>query len=154
MIVEVTGAAEVQTRFATANDRLRANLRRTVQGLGLQLLRVVKQDYLSGGALGVRTGRLRRSVNEETTSSGDVVTSTTGTNVSYGRFWELGFSGVEDVKAYVRRTSKYQLHATASVQVRAHQRHVNQAARPFLQPALDGMRSKIESALSAAAKVM
>ena len=143
--LEVLGVDEVRERFIGAGERIRAELRETVQTLGIQLQGKVKADYLSGGALGVVTGRLRRSVTERTEASGDSVTSTVGTNLSYGRFWELGFQGVEEVREHVRRT-----HGSVAT-VRAHERHVNQAPRPFLHPALDDMRAQISAELLAAA---
>ena len=144
--LEVLGVDEVRERFIGAGERIRAELRETVQTLGIQLQGKVKADYLSGGALGVVTGRLRRSVTERTEASGDSVTSTVGTNLSYGRFWELGFQGVEQVRAHLRR-----MVGGGEAQVRAHSRNVNQAARPFLRPALDDMRATISAELNAAA---
>jgi hypothetical protein len=101
---------------------VRELVRQVVQALGIELQRKVKAEKLSGQVLNVRTGRLRRSINEETHDAGDVVESTVGTPVVYGRFWELGFDGVEQVKAHT---------ATAfgvEQQVRAHTRTVHGGA--------------------------
>lgn len=140
---EVVGAEAVQLRFATLPDLMRQRVRASVQALGLELLRKVKAEKLSGQVLNVRTGRLRRSVNEETRTGGDSVTSTVGTNVSYARFWELGFRGVEQVREHLRLGHP----------VRAHTRTVNVAPRSFLVSSLDEMRGRIAERLTAAAAV-
>lgn len=143
---QVVGAENVVLNLRKASDAMRARIGQTVERLGLETLRVVKDLYLSGGALGVRTGRLRRSINEQFTQDGDTFVSTVGTNVEYGRFWELGFNGTESVREHLRRTPK-----GAEAIVHAHQRRVSVAARPFLQPALDDMGPRIHSALEKAA---
>jgi hypothetical protein len=59
-VIEVTatvvGAAEVQAKFAGAADKARPLLRSRVQRLGLELLRKVKAEKLSGQVLHVQTG--------------------------------------------------------------------------------------------------
>lgn len=119
---------------------------KTVQTRALEMLGVVKSLYLSGAALGVRTGRLLRSVNAVYQQDGTQLSLSVGTNVEYGRFWELGFKGVEQVKAFSRITG-----AGKTSLVKAHLRRVDQAARPFLQPALDDMKPRILAALAQAA---
>lgn len=146
LTASVTGAAEVQKRFEGGALAVRERVRAQVQVLGLVLLSNIKKDKLSGGVLNVRTGRLRRSVNEETTDAGDVIESTVGTNVVYGRFWELGFDGIEQVKAHTRTLRG------VTQQVRTYSRAVHQAARPFLQPALAEMRDQVIASLSATLK--
>jgi len=142
---QVVGAESVALKLRGESAALRARIGKTVQELGLETLRVVKSLYLSGAALGVRTGRLRRSINEVYQESGDSLSSTVGTNVEYARFWELGFSGTESVRQHLRR-------APSGVEslVRAHERRVSVEARPFLQPALDDMGPRIHSALARA----
>jgi phage gpG-like protein len=141
----VTGAAEVQARFETLAGTARPRFLSVVQRLGLLLLRKVKEEKLSGQVLNVRTGRLRRSIHEETTDSGEVIQSTVGTPVVYGRAWELGFEGMVSVRAHVRTTA----HGIA--QVRTSMRTVRMTARPFLQPALVEMRPQVLAELQAAA---
>lgn len=105
-----------------------------------------KEPYLSGLALRVRTGHLRRSVTSGAAIEGDKVTGWIGTNVVYGRFWELGFTGIEQVKAHARRIKTRDLWsgegkgkrqaASGLAFVRAHARHVSIKPRPFLRPAI------------------
>ena len=77
----------------------------------------------------------------------NTITSSVGTNVEYGRFWELGFSGTEQVKQSIR-TSKLGKEFT----VKAHERILDVKARPFLQPALDDMKPAIVRDLATAAR--
>lgn len=141
----VVGAVEVQRRFEIASGTVRDRVRRAVQAGGLKVLATVKEK-LSGEVLNVRTGALRRSANEDTVVDGDAITSTVGTNKVYGRFWELGFNGTEQVRAYMRTGTK------ASAQVRAHSRRVNQPARPFLAPALEQRKAEVIAGIEAALK--
>lgn len=142
---EVLGAERVSLNFNGAADRLPAVMRGTVQELGLELLEKVKAQKLTGQVLRVKTGRLRRSISMKMSGNAYFSTASVGTNVVYGRFWELGFNGTESVRAHTRHTSK------ADVLVRAHTRRVNLAARPFLQPALAEMRARVLERLTAAA---
>lgn len=155
---QVVGVAEVAQRFETASAAAHARIVGAVQGLGLELLARVKGQKLTGQVLRVQTGRLRRSINEETTDAGTSVTSAVGTNVEYGRFWELGFVGVQQVraatvKAHRRMTLAPGKKRRKGVAVeqhtrRAHSRTVNQAARPFLQPSLAEMRGRVLAQLA------
>jgi phage gpG-like protein len=141
----VLGAGAVVARFAEGSTRAQAIVQRSVQALGLELLARVKSQKLTGQVLKVQTGRLRRSINEKTTAAGSTVESVVGTNVSYGRFWELGFHGDVAVRAHTRRGKK------ADAMVKAHTRRVNAAPRPFLAPALEEMRARVLERLTQAA---
>lgn len=143
--LEVVGLDKVVARVGGAGDRIAPAVRTAVNKLGVELLTKVKGEKLTGQVLGVRTGRLRRSINLEMSGDATYSEASVGTNVAYGRFWELGFTGVEQVRAHTRRTRK------GNAQVRAHTRSVNQAARPFLAPALAEMRSRVAERLQAAA---
>lgn len=88
---QVLGAEKVQARFDLDAAQAVPRLIRGVQTAGLGLLRLAKQK-VSGDVLDVRTGRGRRSLNEETKVDGTSVTSTVGTPVGYMGNWERGFS--------------------------------------------------------------
>lgn len=134
----VIGGAQFAARLRTMSGNVRAQVVNQIRRLGLELLTKVKADYLSGQSLHVRSGRLRRSINEQTTDNGSSITSSVGTNVSYGRIHELGFTGIEQVRAHIR-VCKSGLRAS----VREYQRHVTIPARSFLQPALADMAPRI-----------
>ena len=87
----ILGTEAVQGRFTIITQEIVTRVRLAVKVQGLELLRLVKQK-LSDDVLHVRTGRLRRSINERSTDDGHTFTSTTGTNVRYGAYWERGFT--------------------------------------------------------------
>lgn len=87
--------------------------------------------------LGVRSGRLRQSVNHSAARvDGETVRAEIGSNVSYARIHELGFEGKAPVAAHQRLIKVAfgrALPAAKSVSVKAHQRSVKIPARaPFL----------------------
>jgi len=107
--------------------------------------RRVKSPYLSGKALRRRTGRLRNSVFPQVKIQGDKVLGTIGTNVLYGRFWELGFVGGVQVRAHERLIAQAfgKSIAPRRIRVRAHSRQIDQEARPFLRPAMEDELSAV-----------
>jgi len=167
------------------------------KGLAAGLLLIAgraQNSYLSGPRpqrLGVVTGRLRGSIATKTEVKGDDIIGTIGTAVPYGRFHELGFVGVQAVKAHTRilgiehprfninlrlargpirerspdgpgtgalvgykRSSRkaagqliQQLPGSrvAYVNVKAYQRRLNYAGRPFLKPAIRDMEPQVRA---------
>ncbi|BCA57686.1 hypothetical protein [Sphingomonas sp. HMP6] len=81
--------ASLDARGARAHGELRASIGR----LALKLSVMVKRDKLSGQVLGVKTGRLRRSVHDAVADVGDNIEGVVSTNVGYGIGWELGWPG-------------------------------------------------------------
>lgn len=143
----VVGAEAVAAKLGIAGPlKAIARLRESVRGLGFLLERRVKLEKLNGQVLRRRTGRLARSINTKITDTATSSTATVGTNVKYGRIWELTGS-----KAYtiVPRTKKALFwkgatHPVASVFKSA------QAPRPFLKPALEEMRPTIRATIQRA----
>lgn len=152
----IVGDRELIARMQGVPAAMKAEVDRTVDNLTFQLERTVKQQYLTGQALKVRTDRLRGSITRLAPETRTRVEKGpnfsygfVGTNVSYGAFWEHGFS--RKVGAGARggpRTLSGQALATYFARhppgTRAY------AARPFLAPALASMREKIVSELGAA----
>ena len=112
-----------------------------------------KVHYLTGAALKVDTGRLRASVTKAPASGafvkGKIFIVEVGTNVSYGRTWELGFSGNVSVKPHSRLIKKAfgKSITPKEVQVKAHTRNVNMKARPWLGPSFRDRKGAIEEIL-------
>lgn len=77
-----------------------------------------------------QTGRLFKSIAQETSVEGDEVVTRVGTNVEYAKALEFGFMGTVTVKEHWRKRGG------KSHKVRQHERRVHTAARPFLRPAL------------------
>lgn len=143
---EVLGGEEVAGYLHAAGTRLGQGLTTSVGRLTLKLLTRVKADKLSGQVLQVRTGRLRRSINQRIDGAGTThVSGTVGTNVSYARAHELGFKGTVPVRESLRTQVKAWGRdiEPIKVTVKAHSRKVNMPARSFLRSALQDMQPEI-----------
>jgi len=160
----ITGDREVLATFNRMPGGLQDKLAKTITRLCLKLQVHVVQDKLSGQVLNVKTGRLRRSITYAVTTPGaSSVQGTVGTNVAYGRFFELGFQGTENVKEHLRRIREHGTMVLKAakghdmkvwakqrgkltgdeVVVRAYTRHVDMPAHSFLGSALNDMRPEI-----------
>lgn len=145
---EFLRGTEVAEAFQALVPRARENMSRTMMRLVLELTRRVKQDKLTGQALKVRTGRLRRSINGQVTGQGtDTVDGVVGTNVAYARAHEYGFKGTVSVREHLRRTK-----AGNRVPVKGHSRKVDLPERSFLRSAQREMEPQIRQALRNAIK--
>ena len=161
IIVKENGREAVVKNLSTTDDRVR-----TALGVGLArglliAVGVAQVSYLTGPRpekLSTVTTRLRNSLTAEVSINNNLITGRIGTNVPYGARWEFGFHGVEHVKAHTRVTSleisngtvrivheggskkmarKLKRNDIAGVTfVRAHDRKIDSAGKPFLQPAL------------------
>lgn len=117
----IVGTEAVSQHFDMASDKLYARLRAAITRFSMQLSSDVKRNKLTGQALNVRTGRLRRSVHHEVTSTPDRITGIVRTDVTYGRIHEFG--GTVQIPAHARQVSQVfgrPLPAPIMVQVRAH----------------------------------
>ncbi|MBX4215810.1 hypothetical protein KW797_02595 [Candidatus Parcubacteria bacterium] len=136
---EVVAAGQLA---AISRKAFRRDVGVAVRDFALDAVARSKKDYLSGPRperLGVVSGRLRSSITQDVKEEGEDLEASVGTNVVYGRGWELGFHGTVQVKAHLRVVSKVFGKASAQAlisQVRAHTRQVDQDARPFLEPAM------------------
>lgn len=154
----VVGDAEIVARFQVLGPALQEELRAGIGRATLKLQRAVVTDKLSGQALKVRTGTLRRSIGQVVIEDGGKVAGVVSTNVKYGRVHEYGFAGTESVRASLRTVKQAfgRPIEPRQVNVRAHSRRVNLPARSFLRSALADMerggaiREEIEAAVSRA----
>lgn len=94
----VTGGRETAKKLRSDGKQVREAVRKTMGRIVLELLVKVKRDKLSGQALNVRTGRLRRSITQRVEVNGNDVEGVVGTNVEYGKFHEYGQSIKTDLK--------------------------------------------------------
>lgn len=107
----VTGGRETAKKLRGEGKQVREAVRKTMGRLVLELLVKVKRDKLSGQALNVRTGRLRRSITRRVEVNGNDVDGIVGTNVEYGKFHEYGRSIKADLK---KQRDGFKLGLTAS----------------------------------------
>lgn len=149
----LVGDQELIARLERFSPELQKSLQGGVSRLALKLLAHVKEDKLSDQVLHVRTGRLRRSINQRVESSGSAVYGSVGTNVSYARRHELGFNGTESVRAHLRMMKTAfgrEVKNPRQIQVNAFSRRVNYPAHSFLRSALSDMRDEINAGLQQA----
>lgn len=154
----LTGDAEVVRKLDELGPNLRDELKQGIGRAVLKLQRRVRSEKLSGQVLKVRTGTLRRSIDQAVTESGNQVVGLVSTNVGYGRIHEYGFSGSVSVKQSLRLVKKAfgRPIPAREVMVRAHQRKVKLPERSFLRSALRDMdqageiRGEIEAAIQKA----
>lgn len=80
----------------------------------------------------VDTGDLKASISHEVHEDQARI----GSNLDYAAAVEMGFHGIEHVRAYeIKRGPR------AGTRVGAHERHANQPSEPYLRPALYRRRS-------------
>lgn len=139
----ILGSEELSATLSAMDARLRDRVRGAVQRTAFELQRKVKADYLTGPRpqrLGVVTGTLRRSINVQSLDTEDQIAASVGTNVWYGRLWELGFT------RHGGRTTKSP-RSGGSVRTLT---NIPVLPRPFLQPALADVRDSFHKRLETA----
>lgn len=149
----LVGDKETVARLDRLKGSLRGKVKQSIVALTLSLLVKVKAEKLTGQVLKVRTGRLRRSINQRVTDAGTRIHGIVGTNVEYGRLHELGYTGPMAVKAHLRQIKTAwgkPLQTPKAVQVRAHTRQVNFPERSFLRSSLREMEPKIRDEIRVA----
>ena len=148
MSFTISGGEKFIARLRAASG-VSGRVRRVVRRLGYELERKVKLEKLNGQVLNRRSGRLARSINTRFISTADSETARVGTNLVYGRAWELGAHiPAFDMKAHFKK-ALYWPGAKHPVKV-VHRPARDIAARPFLRPALDEMRQRIHEEFSLA----
>ncbi len=157
----LVGDKELIARFRAMPAAVKDEVDATVVKLGYALQLRVQSQYLRGprpARLGVKTGRLLRSI---TQSGGDgrsrfESTATTsfayvGTNVEYAAGWEYGFA--RKVGAGARGGPRTLTGRARDTYFAKHPPGIkNVAARAFLAPALADVRQKIVDDLTFALK--
>jgi phage gpG-like protein len=140
---EIKGDREVVADLRRFNAAARGEIQKGIGRVALKLLTRVKAQKLTGQALNVRTGRLRRSITQRIEASADEISGIVGTNVDYAAVHEYGFKGTVSVKQHLRlvkeafgRPLKYPVWST----VRAHSANVNMPERSFLRSALADLK--------------
>ena len=149
----IEGDKALQARFDRIPDTVRERLRKTVESLALTLVASVQRSYLSGQSLKVKTGTLRRSINEKTTTTETSVEAAVGPNMKeakYAAFHEFGYHGTESVREHLMLIKQAfgKPITPQQVTVGAHSRKVDYAGKPFMRPAFDAMRPQIVSEIS------
>lgn len=154
MSVRVVGDARVVANFRALPSEFRTAVSQRVGELVLALARYVQVEKLTGQVLRVRTGTLRRSIQQVVVERGPEVLGIVSTNVEYAPRHEYGYSGPEAVKAHLRTIKQAwgkPLAEPRAVAVRAHTRNINYPARSFMRTALADMAPQIVAQIKDAA---
>ena len=138
------GDVETIAKLDRITPAVKGKLKQSINSLTLKLLAHVKSDKLSGQVLHVRTGRLRRSINQRLMEDATLITGVVGTNVEYARYHEYGFNGDMHIREHLRKAKD------KFVVVAAHTRHVNYPAHSFLRSALRDMEEEIKAGMGKA----
>lgn len=155
-MVRVEGIEKLEAAALVASTARRVfykRLSKAAKEFGADTEGKSKRDYLSGprpSRLQPVTGRLRSSVTHAVTERENEIEVAVGTNVKYGKVWELGFQGTQQVRAHLRVVSKVFGETTkATVQsVSSHARKANIKPRPFLSPAIQDMLPSFEQKIA------
>ncbi|MFL9479665.1 hypothetical protein ACKEN4_10515 [Acinetobacter baumannii] len=131
-----------QVNFDEMNNRVRFEIRRTINALTLRLQRIVQEDMLSGQRLKVQSGRLRGSVSSKVDEDKDSIEGTVGAGgalVPYAPAHEFGLNGSLGVKAHLRTIKQAFGRPILPVQVniKAHSRNVRFRELRFMRDSLD-----------------
>ncbi len=96
-------AEPVIAKFTGSSEALLANLRQAVLRIGISVQAEVKENKLSGQVLHVRTGTLRRSINQQVSEDSTGIYGQVGTNVEYAAVHEYGGQRMP-MRSYLRST--------------------------------------------------
>lgn len=141
--------------FNEINDRVRAEIRRTVNALTLKLQRTIQEDMLTGQRLNVQSGRLRGSISSKVEDDKDWIEGTVGAGgalVPYAFAHEFGLKGSLSIKSHLRIMKKAFGKAITprQVMIKAHSRNVNMLERRFMRDSLDQIAKIVPKNIDAA----
>lgn len=141
--------------FNEVNERVRAEIRRTVNALTLKLQRTIQEDMLTGQRLNVQSGRLRGSVSSKVEEDNDWIEGTVGAGgalVPYAFAHEFGLKGAMAIKAHLRMIKKVfgQPITPRQVLIKAHSRKVDMKERRFMRDSLDEVAKIVPKNIDAA----
>lgn len=156
----VSGDNAITARLRAMPEAVEQGVQASIGRLVLRLQRKVMQDKLTGQVLKVRTGTLRRSIDQVVVAEPGAVTGIVSTNVKYGKAHEYGFKGPANVKEHLRlvkqawgKPLKFPVFAT----VKTHTVNMSLPERSFLRSALREMepdiRGDLRKSVSEATKV-
>lgn len=139
MSIKVTGDKEVIRYYNSIAPGLRSKLVESIGSLTLQLKRKVMFEKLTGQALKVRTGTLRRSIDHAVLSNASGVVGNVGTNVFYGLIHEYG--GQVTIPQHLRLVKQvFGKELKTPVWATVRSRQVTYPMRSFLRTSLDEMK--------------
>ncbi|WOE31978.1 MULTISPECIES: hypothetical protein [unclassified Acinetobacter] len=141
--------------FNEVNNRVRDEIKRTVNALTLKLQRTIQEDMLTGQRLNVQSGRLRGSVSSKVEEDKDWIEGTVGAGgalVPYAPAHEFGLKGSISIKAHVRNIKQAFGRPITPRQsmIGAHTRRINLRERRFMRDSLDEIAKIVPKNINAA----
>ena len=141
--------------FNEVNERVRFEIRRTVNALTLKLQRTIQEDMLTGQRLNVQSGRLRGSVSSKIEEGSDWIEGTVGAGgalVPYAPAHEFGLKGSLAIKSHLRTIKKVfgRPITPRQVMIKAHSRNVDLRERRFMRDSLDAIARIVPRNIDAA----
>lgn len=154
LLIVTVDSTPGQRRLSGMPAKVYDNVLRATQRLAISLQSYIKTDKLSGQVLHVRTGTLRRSINQRVDQTRDQIRGRVGTNVIYAPPHEYGFTGPVNVKAHTRKISQAwgRPIAPRDVLVQNYTRQVDLPERSFIRSALADMSAEITEELTDAVR--
>jgi hypothetical protein len=145
----ITNAGAVADRFAALAPAAQAAILVEAGHIADDLLAAAERN-LSGAVLKPRTGTLRASLRAAVEASPLAIRVTA--NTPYAAYQEYGFTGIETVRAHLRRQTQAfgRPIGARDVAVRAFTRQVDYPAHSFLRSALDAIAPAVPGRLAAA----
>lgn len=150
--VEITGATKVVADLGQFSDKSQKSLRKAISRIVIKLQALVKVK-LSDDVLNVKSGRLRRSINQQVKTGTQTIEGSVGTNVVYAAAHELGFHGTVTVSEHLRFQRLAwgkEMKDPHYVTVSAHPMKMNLPERSFLRSALREQGDDIDTNLNSA----
>lgn len=151
--VGITGQEMVIARLKGMPAKVFGEMKSEVSRLTFLLLRMVKEQKLSGDPLKNRTGTLRRKVNARIQAGDQSVVGTVGVKLSYAAAHEFGVDKEVQVKEHLRKIKEAfgkPLASPVSFIVPAHGRHMKLPERSFLRSALTELEPEVRKGFKAA----
>ena len=143
---EVLGGNAVIAKLENYPVAFQNRLERVIKRLAVDLQIYIKAHKLSGQVLKNRSGTLRRSVNQQVKKTGNDVIATVGANTPYAGRHEFGFTGTENVKAFIRNVKG------KPQSVKGFSRHINYPAHSYMRTGLADMKDEILASMKTAIK--
>lgn len=145
----IVGDKELVAKLDKFPSIARDLFRAVTQKLTIDLQAKVINEKLTGQVLHVRTGTLRRSINQEVQETKGGFTGIVGTNLNYAGYHEYGFTGTEQVREHLRMMTHAwgrPVREPRKIVVGAHARKVNYPEHSFLRSSLREMEPTIRDA--------
>lgn len=140
----VVGDREVSLTFDRVRDKSLPVLEKRIRRLAIKLQSIVMKNKLSGQALKVRTGTLRRSITQTVNVSGTAVTGIVGTNLEYAAIHEYGgVTRAHVIEAKHAAALRFVFKGEIVFRKRVMHPGSTMPMRSFLRSALDDMRQEI-----------